>query len=125
MYQIPELLKFPNLFHAFSTKAEGNMANSILGKVQDFTIVLPNREKFLSRVGVNLEDTVCMWVQHSDEIVVAKRIDAGKSVKNPNFAVKVDGMVTNESHLCPFLLIADCLPVIFYDSERQVVGLMH
>ena len=35
MYQIPGLLKLPKLFHAFSTKADGNMSNSILGKKVD------------------------------------------------------------------------------------------
>jgi len=125
MYQIPELLKFPKLFHAFSTKADGNMANSILGKVQDFSVVVPNRKRFLTKLDVSVDETVCMWVVHKDEVVIADKKWSGRSILDSNYAIKVDAILTDKKNLYLFLLIADCLPVIFFDPVKEVVGLVH
>lgn len=125
MYQIPELLKFPKLFHAFSTVPDGNMANSILGRLQNFEQVVKNREKFLSGLGIPVDSCICVWVQHKDQVKAADRKLAGKSMRDFNFAAKVDGLITNEKNLYLFLLIADCLPIIAYDPKKQVVGIVH
>lgn len=125
MYQIPELLKFPNLFHAFSTKDDGNMANAILGKVSDFGEVSENREKFLASLNISANETICMLVVHGDGVKVAEKFDAGKSISGCKFATKVDGLVTNEKGLYLFLLVADCLPIILYDPIKSALGLVH
>ena len=125
MYQIPKLLKFPKLFHAFSTKADGNMANSILGKVVDFENVLVNREKFLQKIGMDIDKCVCMWVTHGDEIIEVPRSSVGSSMKDYKNAVKVDGLMTDKKGICLFLLVADCLPIIFYDPKKKAIALIH
>ena len=125
MYQIPGLLKYPKLFHAFSSKADGNMANSILGKVVDFENVLENRERFLKRINVDIERCVCMWVTHGDEIIKVPKKSVGVSMRDYKKAVKVDGLMTNEKGIHLFLLVADCLPIILYDPKKSVVALIH
>ncbi len=125
MYQIPELLKYPKLFHAFSTIEEGNMANSILGKVRNFNEVVKNRERFLSKFGITMDSCICIWVQHKDEVIVADKKTAGISIRDYKFAVKVDGLVTDKKELYLFLLVADCLPIIIYDPKKNIVGNIH
>jgi len=125
MYQIPEFLKFPKLFHAFSTKADGNMANSILGRVVNFDEVISNREKFLSKVGVNQNKCICMWVVHKDEIIEPDPKKIGISMKDYKKAMKVDGLITNKKNLYLFVLIADCLPIILYDLKVPALTLVH
>jgi hypothetical protein len=125
MYQVEQLLDFPGLFHAFSTKDDGNMANVILGEDQDLKKVLKNREIFLDEVGADIQKTICMWVVHGDDVVTANPRTAGVSMKDKFRAVKCDALITDKKDLFIFLLIADCLPVIMYDPTKAVIGLAH
>jgi YfiH family protein len=125
MYQIPELLKYPNLFHAFSTRDEGNMANVILGKVTDFDAVFKSRKNFLNRLGINADQSICMWVTHQDRVVIPDPKERGISMRDFHYALKVDGMMTDKKNLYLFLLIADCLPIIIYDPVKSVLALLH
>jgi len=125
VYQIPELLKYPKLIHCFSTKEDGNMANDILGNILNTSEVISNRERFLSKNKIDMEDVVCLWVQHGHDVVVADDRTAGDSMRDYNHAVKADGIITNEEGLSLFLLVADCLPVIIFDPLKEVVGLVH
>lgn len=125
MYQISELRKFPKLFHVFSTKADGNMSNSILGKRVDFKKVLKNREKFFNKINIDIDKCACMWVVHDDGVIRVPEEIVGVSMKEPEKAIKVDGLMTDEKGVYLFLLIADCLPIIFYDPEKGVITLVH
>lgn len=125
MYQIQRLLKYSGLFHAFSMKEDGNMANSILGKVVDFENVLENRKRFLSGLGVDINKCVCMWVTHGDKIVNPTPKSIGISMQDYKKAVKVDGLITDNKGVYLFLLVADCLPVILYDPIKKAIGLIH
>ncbi len=125
MYQIPELKKYPKLFHAFSTKEDGNMANSILGNLSDFKKVMATRERFLSKIGVDINQCVCMWVTHGCEVIEVSEKSVGLSMRNYEKALKVDGLLTNKRGIYLFLLIADCLPIILYDPLKEAIGLIH
>ncbi len=125
MYQISGLLRFPKLFHAFSTKDDGNMANSILGKTYNFDQVVKNRRKFLEKIDTSVDASICMWVMHGDEVKVADREKAAESMRNFDKALRLDGLVTRENRLYLFLNIADCLPIILYDPVKSAVGLAH
>ena len=125
MYKIPELDKLPEFFHAFSSREDGNMANSINGKVVNFQEVIKNRKKFLEKNDIDINKCICMWVTHSDKVIVADDKFAGLSMRNYNYARRVDGLVTNKKGLYLFLLVADCLPIILYDPVKEVIGLVH
>src|SRR4030042_2195605 len=125
MYQIPGLLKYPNLFHVFSTKKDGNMANVINGKLCNFDKVLIKRQRFLSKVGVDMDKCVCMSVNHKDGIIEADSSSAKVSMLDYKKTVKTDGLICDKKKLYLFLLIADCLPIIIYDPKREVIGLVH
>ena len=125
MYKTSELRKYPRLFHAFSTKADGNMANVILGRKVDFRKVLKNRKEFLSKIGVDINSCVCMWVMGENGVAEVNRKDFGISMKDYKKAVKIDALITNKKNLYIFLLTADCAPVIIYDPVKRAVGLVH
>ena len=125
MYKIPELISFPNLEHTFSDITDGNMANMILGKQMDEKEVLKNREILLKNSGFDINQTVYMWVRHGNEVLVADLKLAGKSMRDKNFAVQSDGIITNKKGLNLFLLIGDCVPVVFFDPKKKVLGVLH
>jgi polyphenol oxidase len=125
MYQIPGLKKFPGLKHAISTVKDGNMANVILGNDLEPKRVLNNRICFLKKTGFDIDKTVCMWVIHGNDVVKAERNMAGISVRDREYAVKCDGLITNKKGLNLFLLVADCIPLVFFDPVRKVLGILH
>lgn len=125
MYQIKELLKYKNLYHAFSEKKDGNLANSINGKIFEFDEVIKNRNKFFKKINKDIGKSICMWVTHGDEIVEANSDLAKVSMLDYKKAVKTDGLMTNKKNLYLFLLIADCLPLIIYDPLKNAVALVH
>lgn len=101
------------------------MANSINGVICNFDEVLLNRKRFLKKVGVDINKTVCMRVTHGDEITEADSKTAGVSMTDYRKVVKVDGLITNKKGLYLFLLIADCLPIIIYDPVKKAIALVH
>lgn len=125
MYQINRLKSIGSLIHSFSTVMNGNMAMSFNGINPRALDVIESRTKFLSQLGVNLENSVCMWVQHEDGVTVANKESAGKSMRDYKHAVKTDALITNRKNLFLFLTIADCLAVIFYDPVTIATGLAH
>ncbi|OGM10042.1 hypothetical protein A2159_00360 [Candidatus Woesebacteria bacterium RBG_13_34_9] len=125
MYQIPQLLKYKNLYHFFSDKSERNMASVILGKPFDFNVVLENRKKFLRKIKVNMNSCICIWVLGKDGVGVAGSQDKGISMKDYRKAVKIDSLITNHKGLYLFLLTADCAPVIVFDPIKKTIGLVH
>lgn len=125
MYQIKGLQKYPGLYHAISTKDEGNMANAILGRTFDFEKILENRNRFLAKIQINPESVICMWVEGMDGVDLANPDMAGKSLKDYKKAVKKDALITKMKGLNLFLLTADCSPVILYDPIKACLGLVH
>ena len=101
------------------------MANVINGKLYDTKSVLANRKKFLIRIGVDINKTICMHVVHGDKLGVADKNLAGISMVDYKKAMVLDGLFTDKKAVYLFLLIADCLPIIFYDQRKKVVGLIH
>jgi YfiH family protein len=41
------------------------------------------------------------------------------------FQIEADAMVTNMQGVCPVVLTADCVPVLFYDPVGKVAGVAH
>lgn len=121
MYQIPELKKFPNLNHAFSTRDEGNMSFN-WGEEE---IVLKNRERFLSKLGISLNSCIALKIQNKDILVTANLNLTGRGMRDYENAVAADGLIVKEKNLYLFLAVADCAPIILFDSKKEIVALIH
>ncbi|MDP3974814.1 MAG: polyphenol oxidase family protein [Candidatus Jorgensenbacteria bacterium] len=120
MYQLKQLKNFTELVHGASTREEGNMSFR-WGKEGD---VLKNREKFLNRLGISLDNCVNLSLQHGTEVVRVSNGDKGKGMYGQD-GVFGDTLITKEKGLFLFLVTADCLPVIFYDRKNGIVALCH
>lgn len=101
------------------------MANVILGEKVNFSKVLQNRKNFLSKINVDINSCVCMWVMGEDGVAEVNTKDTGVSMKDYKKAVKIDALITHKKNLFVFLLTADCAPVILYDPVKEVVGVAH
>lgn len=120
MHQLEKFEKFNSLVCGISEKKDGNMSF----RHGEKTEVLKNRKNFLDQLEIDPDACVNMSLDHSSEVAVVQSGHKGKGMKGKG-GISADALVTNEKNLFLFLLTADCLPIIFYDPEREVVSLCH
>ncbi len=118
-------LREKGLCHGVSTREGGQSSNELsslnLGlKVNDHPENLQsNRHKFCEAVGVDCDRVVSSGQVHGDHVAVVDEKQAGQRMAN------TDGLVTHTPNLPLMLFFADCVPLLFYDPVRHVIGLSH
>lgn len=120
VYQLPKLKKIKSLIHGFSTKQEGNMSLSF-GVDKE---VYKNREQFLRLFNTSPENCVKMTLQHGTNIEVVGKNHKTRGMFQEN-SIVADALITKEKGMFLFLVVADCLPIIFYDPVKTLAGLAH
>jgi YfiH family protein len=128
-------LKSQKLTHGVSTKFFGSIKNNgIINK--------KNLKGFLNALGVDIKTVVFPEQVHGSRVVVIPTSVEGsrttsfgerdssttlgmtggaKIVHIPN----ADGLITNKKNVFIGIVTADCLPVIFYDGKKSIVGIAH
>lgn len=125
-YQFGALQPLPGLRHGIFTRRGGASAppfdslnvGSTVGDERDN--VLKNRQRVAEAMDVAEEDTRTAWLVHGSKVVVARRDDP--PAEHPPQA---DGIITAEPGLPLMMRYADCVPLVFADPVRRVVGLAH
>ncbi len=90
-----------------------NLALHVGDKRED---VLENRKLLAKELGVDSESFAWMNQVHSDKI---------KTIAKGGEVLKTDGLITIQPGLALMVLVADCIPVLFYDSKQQVIAVAH
>ena len=78
--------------------------------------VLENRKLLAKELGVELKNFVWMNQVHSDKI---------KTVTKGGEVLKTDGLITTQPGLALMILVADCIPILFYDFKQKVIAVAH
>ena len=68
----------------------------------------------------NYDNLMCNTQGHGADVRVIRSIDDKESNEE-----KADGLVTSLKNVPLLIFTADCVPLVFYDSEKEVVGLAH
>lgn len=98
----------PGIIHGFSGREFGDMR--VKGE---------ERNEFLSALGLKEESLVLMDQVHGDKVRMVGKEDRGK--KFP----QTDGIVTNQKGVVLGVRTSDCLPMIFYDPKKKIIGVAH
>jgi len=113
------------LRHGISTRI-GGRSRGELGtlnlsiKVDDSPEYLQfNRRNFFEAVGVRQDNVVSTGQVHGCHVAVVDPADAGKRLE------ATDALVTGTPGLGLLLFFADCVPLLFFDPVRKVIGLSH
>ena len=109
--------KYPNIIAAVSRKEDGTMKLS--GASMGDEEIIENRERFLGKLGIEDGLTVKAGLVHGNNVNVISNEEAGKVIK------KTDGLITADKNLFLTITVADCLPIFIYDSEKEIIGLVH
>ena len=111
---VPELADEPGLVHGFSTLAIGSVG---LKHAPDPAPVLAARRTFADVLGLDGAELTTIGSVHG--AAVARVDKPGGSVED------VDGLITNRRGVVLFATYADCYPIVLWDPEKKVAGLVH
>ncbi len=124
MIEAEQLTGLPGIAHGFFTR-EGGVSEGVYaglncgpGSNDDPDKVRENRTRAAARLGLVPSSLVSLYQVHSPNAV---------TVTEPwgEDRPQADGMATRERGIALGILTADCAPVLFADSEAQVIGAAH
>ena len=111
---IPELADEPGFVHGFSTVALGSVG---LKHAADRGAVVESRRAFAAALG--LDDLALTTIGSVHGAGVARVDEPVPSVDD------VDAVVTDIRGIALFATYADCYPIVLWDPEKRVAGLVH
>jgi len=111
-----------NIIKTFSDISDWNLALHIWYNEK---IVINNRKNLASKLNKDLEDFIYMNQIHSADIDVVWKNEKWQWVISINDAIKCDWLVTKEKWIVLSVLVADCLPILFYDDINKVIWVAH
>ena len=121
-----DALEFYKVKHGFFMRHGGispfpwkslNMATSV-GDTREN--VIENRKRIADSLQISQFSFYDLWQVHSNEVVIAE---------NPRprdeSHIQADAIVTNKFNVALLIQFADCVPMLFYDPERNVIASAH
>jgi YfiH family protein len=111
---VPELADEPGFVHGFSTLALGSVG---LKHAPDPAPVLAARRSFAGVLGLDGAELTTIGSVHG--AAVARVDEPVDSVDD------VDALVTSQPGVVLFATYADCYPIVLWDPEKRVAGLVH
>ena len=116
--------------HGFSTRAGGvspppwDSLNLGANRGDDPRSVRENFCRFCRAVGTDAGALVKNRQVHSDRVRIVTEDHILPDPALPG-TVEADGLVTDRPGLCLTVFSGDCLPILFYDPVRRVIGAAH
>lgn len=87
--------------------------------------VIKNYERLAKAMGVSTDCMVLSKQVHEDIVIAAAKEHKGNGITRPNAFESADALVTNEKGIMLIVFFADCVPVLLFDKEKQVIGAVH
>lgn len=82
--------------------------------------VIENRRRIFSHFDRKVESIYDAWQVHGTEVIF---VDQPRPVDSPH--QKADVILTDREDITLLMRFADCVPIMLYDPQRRVVGLVH
>lgn len=117
--------------HGFSTRLGGvsgghcSTMNLSFTRGDAVSDVRENHRRFARAVGYDVSELVLSDQVHGTVIRRAGSGDCGEVFQEKRSIRETDGLITNEKNVMLMTFFADCVPLLFYDPVRQVVGNAH
>ncbi len=125
IYQSYLLNSFSDLTHCFTTK-DGGVSNKAYSSLNlafhvedDAKLVNKNHALLADELNYNTKTLVHMKQIHSDIVHIVSLDD---NFKNPPTC---DALITDKQNTPLMVMVADCSPILFYDSVKKVIAVAH
>ena len=119
------------ILHGFSTRLGGvsteHLAsmNLSFSRGDDSKKVMENHRIFAGSLGYDPERTVFSDQVHKTYIRIVTEEDAGKGIIKESDIKETDGLITDEKKLPLMTFYADCVPLLFYAPDNNVIASIH
>lgn len=132
LLQFRNLNEFENLSHFTSTIAggvsEGNYATFNLGMYSedDIDCIAENRERLARILNIPEEDIIVPHQTHDDKVLIIDEAFLRKTdLEKVRMLNGMDALITNQKNICIGITTADCVPVLVYDSDKEILAAVH
>ena len=132
VWSFENLLEYRGIGHFVSTRVGGHSTlpydslNLSFNVGDDPENVRKNRERLVEAIGIPLNSVTTAKQIHDDCVkVVSEELRGRGSVDYDGAINGTDAMVTNVPNTCLMILLADCVPLLFYDPSKEVIGVAH
>jgi len=123
LYRQPTIFQaFKNLVAAESTRHGGvsqipySSLNLGLHTKDESANVVENRKRFFTQLQIPLTQVASSYQVHGDQIL---------KVNEPGLYEGFDALITNQENTFITVTVADCTPILIYDSNHKVVAAIH
>lgn len=99
----------------FTTTLDGNLAYHVNDIKEN---VDKNREAVALKMNYKNEDLVYMNQVHGNNVVIVDK-------NSPKLIDNCDGLITKEKKLPLMVMVADCIPILFFDEIQGVIAAVH
>lgn len=128
-YQFENLMKFSDrVLHFISTRNYLNRNDFTVG-MNEFRppeTVVENRKIISHQFGFEVDSLVFAEQIHGNVVEYIDQSKRGRGVYEKADALQeCDGMITHHSNICLVAQAADCVPILFYDPEKNVIACAH
>ncbi len=103
------------ILKVFTTTQDGNLAYHVDDIKEN---VDKNRENLALKYGYKNEDLVYMNQVHGNNVIIVDE-------NSPKLIDNCDGLITNVKNLPLMVMVADCIPILFFDEKKGVIAAVH
>lgn len=131
-YSFPSLSKYKEILHFITTRRDGfsenhfhdfNLASHVGDKEEN---VLKNRLKLAQSVNVPARSFMISQQVHGTDIIIVNQKESYYKESGAFSTLgECDAMITALKGICLLIFIADCVPLLLYDSKKKVIALVH
>jgi len=118
-------------FSSFPLTVIQGISTRYYGLIKDSTgFYKDNLNKFADALGIESESIIFPYQKHTGNVLVVQPhpsppLTPIKSGLRGEGIDGVDGFITKERGLLLGIVTADCLPILFYDPKKKIVGIVH
>lgn len=130
-YTVPSFEKTGLVRHCFSTRKGGvsdgcySSMNFRFNCDDSKENVLENFRIMSECIGVDYNRIVVSKQVHEDNVHIVGDTDIGNGIIFDNKFDSVDALITDRTGICLVTLYADCVPIMFLDTKKCVIGSAH
>jgi YfiH family protein len=88
--------------------------------------VLRNRRALAKSMGIPLNRfTIAKQIHSGNVRIITDEMRGSGSMDQENAVESTDAMVTDRTGICLTILVADCVPMLFFDPVQRAIGVAH
>lgn len=102
------------IFYTFSTIDDGNIAFHVSENHKE---VIENQKKLCKKHNLHFDNLKYMNQIHSNSVQIVD--------KSTQCYDNCDGIITNKIDTPLMVMVADCIPILFYEENKNIIGVAH